>query len=72
MEKVSRFDRISRRGGTCPSGGFNRVRGGFTCHRGGSLATGEVHSKACGVDPHNDSLPIIIQQRRQALGLVHP
>lgn len=48
MEKVSRFDRISRRGFTCPSGGFtcpsggvnrvrggfNRVRGGFTCHRG--------------------------------------
>lgn len=33
MEKVSRFDRISRRGVTCPSGGVNRVRGG-------ALATG--------------------------------
>lgn len=33
MEKVSRFDRISRRGGTCPSGGS-------TGSKGGALATG--------------------------------
>lgn len=66
MEKVSRFDRISRRGGS-PA-----LQGGSTGSEGGLLATGEVHSKACGVDLHNDSLPIIIQQRRQALGLVHP
>lgn len=34
VEKVSRFDRISRRGGHLPFRGVNRVRGGFTCHRG--------------------------------------
>lgn len=28
MEKVSRFDRISRRGGTCPSGGATGSEGG--------------------------------------------
>ena len=37
LEKVSRFDRISRRGVHLPFRGFNRVRGGFTCHRGGKV-----------------------------------